>query len=157
MTTRTKIVSLVLLKKKLKRLRPRRIVFTNGCFDLLHYGHVAYLEAAKKRGDVLVVGLNTDASVRRLKGRGRPVTPQKERAAVLAALACVDYVTLFSDDTPLRLIEAVCPDVLVKGGDWKTSQIVGASCVTACGGRVLILPLVKGRSTTGLLKRIKNL
>ncbi len=157
MTTRAKIVSLAILKKRLRRSRGRRIVFTNGCFDLLHYGHVTALEAARKMGDVLVVGLNTDASVRRLKGRGRPVTPQKERAAILAALACVDYVILFSDDTPLRLIEAVCPDVLVKGGDWKTSQIVGASCVTSCGGRVLTIPLVKGRSTSGLLKRIKNL
>ena len=155
--THAKIVRLADLKKKLKRRRGRTVVFTNGCFDLLHYGHVRYLEAAKRKGDVLIVGLNTDASVRRLKGRGRPVTPQKERAAVLAALACVDYVTLFNEDTPLRLIRAVRPDVLVKGGDWKRSRIVGASDVASYGGRVLRIPLVKGRSTTGLLKRLKTL
>jgi len=153
----TKILRLADLKKRLRRLRGKSVVFTNGCFDILHYGHVKYLEAARKKGDVLVVGLNSDASVRRLKGKGRPVTPQRERGLILAALACVDYVTVFNEDTPLRLIKAVRPDVLVKGTDWKRSQIVGAPFVTSAGGRVLTIPLVKGRSTTGLLKRLKNL
>jgi len=152
-----KIVSLPDLLRRLKRHRGKVLVFTNGCFDILHYGHVKYLEAAKKKGDILIVGMNTDASVRRLKGPGRPVTPEKERAAILAALACVDYVTLFAEDTPLRLIEAVRPDVLVKGRDWKKTEIVGARFVSARGGRVLTVPLVKNRSTTGLLKRIKTL
>lgn len=152
-----KIVPTADLKKKLKRLRGKTVVFTNGCFDILHYGHVAYLQAARKKGDILVVGLNTDASVRRLKGPRRPVTPQRERAAVLAALACVDYVTFFGDDTPLRLIKAVRPDVLVKGADWKKKEIVGAPFVASCGGRVLTIPLVKGRSTTDLLKRLTSL
>ncbi len=152
-----KVIRLADLKKRLKRLRGKTVVFTNGCFDILHYGHVKYLQAAKKKGDVLIVGLNTDASVRRLKGRRRPVSPQRERAAVLAALACVDYVTLFREDTPLRLIKVVRPDVLVKGGDWKVARIVGAPTVSSYGGRVLTIPLIKGWSTTGLLKRIKTL
>jgi D-beta-D-heptose 7-phosphate kinase/D-beta-D-heptose 1-phosphate adenosyltransferase len=133
------------------RSRGESTVFTNGCFDLLHAGHVRYLNAAKNLGDRLVVGLNSDASVRRLKGPGRPVTPESERAEILAALAAVDAVVVFEDDTPLKLIEAVEPDVLVKGGDWALRDIVGREFVEARGGRVLTIPLVAGRSTSELI------
>ena len=135
----------------------KKIVFTNGCFDLLHAGHVRYLKEAKAVGDVLVVGLNRDASVRRLKGRGRPVTPEKERAEILSALASVDYLTFFSDETPLRLIKILRPDFLVKGGDWKKRGIVGGSFVESYGGQVRSLSYAKNRSTTRLLKKIKRL
>src|SRR3989338_5995776 len=122
---------LLLLKKK---HAGKKIVFTNGCFDILHLGHVRYLEKAKSLGDVLVVGLNSDASVRKLKGPGRPVNSVRDRAGVLKALKTVDYVTIFSDPTPLRLICKVRPDFLVKGGDWKTKDIVGADVVASYGG-----------------------
>jgi D-beta-D-heptose 7-phosphate kinase/D-beta-D-heptose 1-phosphate adenosyltransferase len=143
----------------LRALEPRRIrgecvVFTNGCFDLVHPGHVIYLEAARDRGDLLIVGLNSDASVRRLKGGGRPVFSQEERATVLAALRSVDYVCVFDEDTPLALIEAILPDVLVKGGDWRLAQIVGKEVVEAAGGRVMNLPFVEGQSTTAILEKI---
>jgi D-beta-D-heptose 7-phosphate kinase / D-beta-D-heptose 1-phosphate adenosyltransferase len=135
--------------------RPRGgvLVFTNGCFDLLHRGHVAYLYAARALGDALVVGLNTDASVRRLKGEGRPVVSEDDRAFVLAGLGCVDAVTLFDEDTPRALIAALLPDVLVKGGDYRRENVVGGEEVEAAGGRVEILPLVPGRSTTAILQR----
>jgi rfaE bifunctional protein nucleotidyltransferase chain/domain len=146
------------LKLRLETLRRRgkRIVFTNGCFDLIHPGHVRYLRAARKLGDVLVVGLNSDASVRRLKGPGRPLVPQADRAEVLAALEMVDYVTVFSEDTPQRVITQVQPDVLVKGGDWTRDRIVGADIVRACGGTVRALRFARGYSTSGLLKRIRK-
>jgi D-beta-D-heptose 7-phosphate kinase/D-beta-D-heptose 1-phosphate adenosyltransferase len=134
------------------------VVFTNGCFDLLHVGHVRYLQAARELGDALVVGVNSDASVRRLgKGHGRPVTPERERAEVLAALGCVDYVTIFGAPTPLALIRKVRPDVLVKGGDWPVERIVGREVVEARGGRVLSIPLVPGKSTTAILKKVRAL
>jgi D-beta-D-heptose 7-phosphate kinase/D-beta-D-heptose 1-phosphate adenosyltransferase len=132
----------------------RTVVFTNGCFDLLHLGHVRYLEAARKLGDVLVVGVNSDASVRRLKGPQRPLVGEKDRAQVLAALAAVDWVTIFSEDTPYELIAALRPDVLVKGGDWQVADIVGADLVRAYGGRVRSLPYLPGYSTTALVRRI---
>jgi D-beta-D-heptose 7-phosphate kinase/D-beta-D-heptose 1-phosphate adenosyltransferase len=138
------------------RSRGEPTVFTNGCFDLLHAGHVRYLNAARALGCHLVVGLNSDASVRRLKGSGRPVTPESERAEVLAALAAVDAVVLFGEDTPQRLIEAVDPDVLVKGGDWALCDIVGREFVEARGGRVLTLPVIPGRSTSALLARLSG-
>ena len=128
-----------------------RVVFTNGCFDLLHRGHVEYLAQAADKGDVLVVGLNTDTSVRRLKGEGRPVNDQKARALVLASLAFVDAVVLFNEDTPLELIKEVHPDVLVKGADYKLEEIVGHDLVTDYGGNVVTIPLVEGYSTTKLL------
>ena len=128
-----------------------RIVFTNGCFDILHRGHVEYLSKAADMGDVLVVGLNTDASVKRLKGEGRPVNDQEARAIVLASLSCVDAVALFDEDTPYELIKAVRPDVLVKGADYKPEEIVGYDIVTSYGGKVETVPLVEGYSTTGLL------
>ena len=138
--------------------RPRcgRIVFTNGCFDVLHRGHVEYLFAARALGDALVVGLNSDDSVRRLKGPGRPVNGEDDRAIVLAGLAAVDAVTLFGEDTPRALITALLPDVLVKGGDYTIDTIVGAAEVAAAGGEVRTIPLVPGRSTTALLARARE-
>jgi rfaE bifunctional protein nucleotidyltransferase chain/domain len=136
--------------------RGLKVVFTNGCFDLLHPGHVAYLEQARSLGNALIVAVNTDASVARLtKGPGRPVTPEADRARVLAALACVDRVVLFGEDTPLELITILQPDVLVKGGDYRLDEIVGREEVEARGGRVLALPFVPGYSTTQLLARIR--
>ncbi|HEX6941151.1 MAG TPA: D-glycero-beta-D-manno-heptose 1-phosphate adenylyltransferase [Longimicrobiales bacterium] len=138
------------------RPRDRTVVFTNGCFDLLHRGHIEYLFAARALGDALVLGLNTDASVRRLKGDGRPLNAQDDRAIVVAALACVDAVVLFDEDTPRDLIAALLPDVLVKGGDYRAEDVVGKAEVEAAGGRVVILPYLEGRSTTGLVKRIQG-
>lgn len=136
--------------------RPGRVVFTNGVFDLLHRGHVDYLFAARSLGDALVVGVNTDDSVRRLKGAGRPLNGQDDRAFVLGGLACVDAVTLFDEDTPHELIAALLPDVLVKGGDYRPEDVVGRAEVEAAGGRLVLIPFVKGRSTTGLVQRILN-
>jgi rfaE bifunctional protein nucleotidyltransferase chain/domain len=131
-----------------------RLVFTNGCFDLLHAGHVQYLERARRLGDGLMVGLNTDASVGRLKGPSRPVTPLAERAYVLGGLGCVDYVVAFDEETPAQLIAAVGPLVLCKGGDWPEDKIVGRDTVLARGGSVHSLDLVEGLSTTMLIERI---
>lgn len=136
--------------------KTKQVVFTNGCFDLLHVGHVRYLKEAKKQGDILVVGVNTDASVKRLKGPLRPIQIEQDRAEILAALECVDFVTLFDEDTPLNLIKALKPQVLVKGGDWKPEQIVGSDVVLATGGKVLSLNFVDGRSTTNIIKQIDN-
>jgi len=136
------------------RERGEKVVFTNGCFDLLHAGHVRYLNAARGMGDRLIVGLNSDDSVRRLKGPTRPVTPEGERAEILAALAAVDAVVVFGEDTPLDLVRVLLPDVLVKGGDWTPETIVGRAEVEAAGGEVISLPLLEGRSTTGLLARL---
>jgi rfaE bifunctional protein nucleotidyltransferase chain/domain len=137
-----------------ERSRGRTIVFTNGCFDILHYGHVKYLENARRKGDCLVVAVNSDASVKRLKGPGRPVNGQSCRAAVLAALESVDYVTVFNEETPLKLIMRLKPDVLVKGGDWKKNDIVGSSVVERRGGKVFSIRFEKGFSTTTLIKNI---
>lgn len=135
----------------------KRIVFTNGCFDLMHIGHTRYLQAAKALGDLLIVGVNSDASVGSLeKGADRPIVPDVQRAEVVAALGCVDFVTIFSEPDPGRLIAAVQPDVLVKGGDWPVEKIVGRDVVEARGGIVRTLPLVPGMSTTALLHRIRS-
>ncbi len=134
----------------------RSVVFTNGVFDILHAGHTTYLDAARALGDVLVLGLNTDESVRRLKGPERPITGELDRATVVAALRSVDHVVLFSDDTPLRLIEMILPDVLVKGGDYTRQTIVGADVVEAHGGRVVTIALVEGRSTTSIINRART-
>ncbi len=153
-----KIVSrdaLIIRRRQWKDNR-RRVVFTNGCFDLLHVGHVRLLEQARAEGDVLVVGLNSDASVRRLKGAGRPLVPQSDRAEVLAALACVDAVTLFEDDTPRELIATLLPDVLVKGGDWSPDKIVGRAEVEAAGGRVVVIPYFEGYSTSALIAKLAD-
>ena len=140
---------------RLAALRPgRRVVFTNGCFDILHPGHADLLARARAQGDLLVVGVNDDASVRRLKGSARPVNPVADRMFVLAALACTDLVTSFAEDTPLELIRELRPEVLVKGGDWSVERIVGREVVEAAGGRVLSLPLLPGYATTGLIERI---
>ena len=134
----------------------KKVVFTNGCFDLLHIGHVRYLQEAQALGDALVVGVNSDASVRRLKGPGRPLNPARERAEVLAALGCVDFVTIFAAATPLQLIRAIGPDVLVKGGDWPVDAIVGREVVEGRGGKVVAIPFVKNRSTTATIGKIRG-
>jgi rfaE bifunctional protein nucleotidyltransferase chain/domain len=138
------------------RAAGERIVFTNGCFDLLHYGHICYLAQARDLGERLVVGLNSSDSVRRLKGPRRPINDETTRAHALAAMQMVDAVVIFDDDTPVRLIEALVPNVLVKGGDWKPEQIVGAPIVLARGGRVLSLPFVEGYSTTLIEQKIRS-
>ena len=152
---KNKIINKTELATRLEQWRAQGlgIAFTNGCFDLLHRGHVEYLAKAADLGDVLVVGLNTDASVKRLKGEGRPVNDQEARALVLASLACVDAVVLFDEDTPLELIKKVRPDVLVKGADYKLEEIVGHDLVTGYGGNVVTIPLVEGYSTTGIISR----
>ena len=132
----------------------RRIVFTNGCFDLLHPGHIRLLEQARSLGDALVVGLNSDASVRRVKGESRPLIPELERAEVLAALAAVDFVVIFGDTTPREIIARLLPDVLVKGADWGADEIVGRAEVEGAGGKVVSIPLQPGYSTTRILQRI---
>jgi rfaE bifunctional protein nucleotidyltransferase chain/domain len=134
----------------------RRIVFTNGCFDLLHPGHIGSLEQARALGDVLIVGLNSDASVRQLKGAGRPVLPERERAEILAAFHCVDAVVIFDEPTPREVIARLLPDVLVKGGDWPGDQIVGREEVEASGGRVVSIPVISGYSTTAILRKIRE-
>jgi D-beta-D-heptose 7-phosphate kinase/D-beta-D-heptose 1-phosphate adenosyltransferase len=132
----------------------RKIVFTNGCFDLIHLGHVKYFQFAKKQGDILVVAVNTDDSIRRLKGPKRPVVNELDRVGVLEELESIDYLIRFDDDTPLKLIESIKPDVLVKGEDYSKSQVVGADFVESCGGRVALAPLVNGRSTSSVIQRI---
>jgi len=134
----------------------RRVVFTNGCFDLLHPGHIQTLEQARELGDVLIVGLNSDSSVRRLKGPGRPVLPEGERAEILASLSCVDAVVVFDELTPREVIARLLPDILVKGGDWPGDQIVGREEVEAAGGRVVAVPVVPGYSTTDILRKIRE-
>ena len=132
----------------------RRVVFTNGVFDILHRGHVEYLAKARAMGDLLVVGMNSDASVNRIKGPSRPVNHQEDRAVVLSALACVDCVVVFEEDTPLKIIELLVPDVLVKGADWRVEDIVGADVVIKNGGRVENIELTPGRSTTNVIDKI---
>ncbi|MHB1185226.1 MAG: D-glycero-beta-D-manno-heptose 1-phosphate adenylyltransferase [Desulfobulbia bacterium] len=154
-----KIVELEDLAELTARYRGvgRKVVFTNGCFDILHQGHVTYLEQARREGDCLVVGVNSDASVRALgKGDDRPVNHEQSRARILAALGCVDHVVIFAEETPHRLITTLMPEVLVKGGDWPVEKIVGATEVLAAGGRVLSIPLVENYSTTSLLKKIRS-
>jgi D-beta-D-heptose 7-phosphate kinase / D-beta-D-heptose 1-phosphate adenosyltransferase len=144
------------LLERFGRPRTDRLVFTNGCFDILHRGHVEYLFAARALGDALVVGVNTDASVRRLKGEGRPVVSLEDRLFVLAGLACVDAVTPFGEDTPRDLIAALLPDILVKGGDYEADAVVGGQEVRAAGGEVRILPFVGGRSTSGIIQQLRD-
>jgi D-beta-D-heptose 7-phosphate kinase/D-beta-D-heptose 1-phosphate adenosyltransferase len=154
----SKIKSLPALRKVVLGLKKKGkcIVFTNGCFDILHYGHVRYLERAKEKGDILIVGLNSDASVKRIKGKARPIVNQRDRAYVLGGLASVDYIVIFNQDTPLEIIRAIKPGVLVKGADWSTREIVGADFVSSYGGRVLTVRLAKGRSTTTIIKKIEQ-
>jgi len=135
----------------------RRVVFTNGCFDLLHPGHIETLEKARNLGDALVVGLNSNRSVRETKGAGRPIVPEWERAEVLAALECVDAVVIFDEPTPREIVAALLPDVLVKGGDWASDRIIGREEVEAAGGRVVSVPVLAGYSTSAMVERIRKL
>jgi D-glycero-beta-D-manno-heptose 1-phosphate adenylyltransferase len=140
-----------------QKVRGRKIVFTNGCFDILHHGHIDLLAQAASQGDILIVGINTDASVKRLKGLERPVNNESDRALQLAALLCVDAVCLFDEDTPLEMIKALRPDVLVKGGDYTKDKIVGAADVEKNGGEIVIIPFVEGYSTSNLISKIRSL
>lgn len=154
--TRAKIKSLAEIVQIRNRLRDqgKKVVFTNGCFDILHRGHIRYLKEARSKGDALIVALNTDRSVKASKGEGRPVVPEHERAEVLAALEFVDFVLLFDDPTPQLVIDAIVPDVLVKGADWGISEIVGRETVEKAGGVVENITLVKGSSTSGIISKI---
>ena len=138
------------------RKQNKKVVFTNGCFDLLHIGHVRYLEQAKSLGDILVVGINSDLSVQKLKGPTRPIQNENDRAEILASLKAVDHTVIFTEETPLRLIQQVKPDLLVKGGDWKPDQIVGSDFVMANGGQVKSLQFIEGRSTTSMIEKSKT-
>lgn len=140
----------------LEKVKGKKLVFTNGCFDILHRGHVSYLNSAREQGDFLIVGLNSDASVKRLKGEKRPINDEDDRKFVLENLKAVDFVEIFEEDTPLELIKAVCPNVLVKGGDWKPDQIVGSDFVMENGGEVKSLMFIDGKSTTGTIEKILN-
>jgi rfaE bifunctional protein nucleotidyltransferase chain/domain len=153
-----KILSTDELREERARLRGlgKQLVFTNGCFDILHVGHVRYLQRARELGDALLVAINSDASVRELKGAGRPVMNEGERAELLAALSAVDYVTIFDDISPRALIAEILPDVLVKGGDYNLDEIHGREEVEAAGGRVLSLPYIEGASTSSVIERIKR-
>ncbi|MGH9799739.1 MAG: D-glycero-beta-D-manno-heptose 1-phosphate adenylyltransferase [Blastocatellia bacterium] len=151
-----KILPLDQLRIERENLRKtgKKVVFTNGCFDLLHPGHVRYLQQARALGDALIVALNSDRSVRELKGDNRPILIEAERSEVMAALACVDFVTVFDEPTPREIISALLPDILVKGGDWGIDSIVGREEVEAAGGKVMSLAFVEGRSTTDIIERI---
>lgn len=152
------LISRETLKTVCKELKQngKKVVFTNGCFDILHIGHVTYLEKAARLGDILVIGLNSDASVSALKGPSRPVNKEADRAGVLSALKFADYVTVFDEDTPFELVSAIIPDVIVKGGDYTPETIVGADIVTQNGGEVAVIPLVEGKSTTNIIKKIND-
>lgn len=154
-----KIVDITELEKRVAqwRVKSNQIVFTNGCFDILHVGHLHTLQEAKKLGNKLIVAINSDESVKRLKGEERPINEEINRAALIAALEVVDLLVIFTDDTPLALIEAVRPDTLVKGGDWSINQIVGGDFVTKYGGRVASIPFKDGYSSTHLIEKIKSL
>ena len=151
-----KVVGLNKLKNITRGLRQKKktIAFTNGCFDILHYGHVKYLEKAQKKNRVLIVAVNSDASVRAIKGPKRPIVSEKERAHVLAALACVDYVTIFNEETPYNIIKALQPDSLIKGADWRRKKVVGEDIVKAQGGRVEFIKYLKQFSTTKMIRSI---
>ena len=146
----------VILRFGREKRNGRRVVFTNGCFDLLHPGHIRTLEQARELGDVLIVGLNSDRGVRQLKGEGRPVLPELERAEILASLECVDAVVIFDEPTPREVIARLLPDILVKGGDWAGDKIVGREEVEAAGGRVVSVPVVQGHSTSEILRKIRG-
>lgn len=155
---RQKIKKLGELKAILEKARERgeKIVFTNGCFDLLHVGHTRYLQKAKELGDILVVAVNSDSSLQQIKGDKRPINPQDERAEVLASLGCVDYVVIFDEPDPLKVITRLRPDILVKGGDWEKGEIIGGEEVESWGGTVCTIPVVEGVSTTMVIERIIN-
>jgi len=148
-----KLEELIQIRKKAKK-ENKKVIFTNGCFDLLHRGHIEYLKKAKKLGDILIVGLNSDSSVKKIKGEGRPIQGQADRAVILASLYFVDYVCIFNELTPLKLISKLIPDILVKGGDWKVKDIIGKDIVESHGGKVLNIKMVKGKSTRDLIQTI---
>ncbi len=157
--TKYKIIEDInLLKEKLReeKKQNKKIVFTNGCFDLIHKGHIILLQKAKSQGDLLVIAINSDDSIRKLKGKNRPIFPDYERAEILASFWMVDFVTIFSEETPYKIISELKPDVLVKGGDWKIAEVVGRDIVEANGGRVVIIPQVEGSSTSEIIGRIKK-
>ena len=137
-----------------RRHRGEKIAFTNGCFDILHVGHVRYLREARRKGDLLILALNSDVSVRAIKGEKRPLVPEAERAEVVASLEAVDYVTLFDQPTPLKLIEYLQPDLLIKGGDWREEAVVGREAVRSWGGKVLLIPVVEGASTSNIVEKV---
>lgn len=156
-STDCKIININKLQRIVAGLRgKKKIIFTNGCFDILHRGHIQYLKKAKQLGGILIVGLNSDTSVRRIKGRARPIFNQKDRARLLSSLTCVDYVVIFNQDTPLSLINALKPDVLIKGADWKGKKVVGADLVKSWKGKIKLIPYLKGYSTTSIISRIKQ-
>jgi D-beta-D-heptose 7-phosphate kinase/D-beta-D-heptose 1-phosphate adenosyltransferase len=158
MSAAEKVLNRNTLEEKVDSLRKagKRVVFTNGCFDLLHLGHVRYLQEARKQGDCLVVAVNSDSSVRQIKEPGRPIIPESQRAEVVAALGCVDWVTIFAESDPLVLIRLLKPDVLVKGTDWSEEEIIGAPEVREAGGQVLRIKLEPGISTSALIERIRS-
>ncbi len=154
-----KILDRKTLLEKLNKLRKenKKIAFTNGCFDILHVGHVRYLREAKNTADVLVLALNSDSSVQSIKGEKRPLVPEEERAEILAALEFIDFVTIFPELTPLELINYLKPDILIKGGDWSEDEVVGGDNVKKWGGRVILIPFVEGKSTTNIVEKIKKI
>lgn len=155
MDNSAKITAACDIEHKLAALRTgKKVVFTNGCFDILHKGHVDYLQKARALGDFLCLGLNSDVSVKAIKGEKRPIVPQNERAFVLAGLACVDFVVLFDEPDPYNLIKLVKPDILVKGADWSKDKIIGADLVESYGGRVELMPLVEGKSSTNIIETV---
>ncbi len=155
MSKLTRLDELTEIAKRIKK-EGKRIVFTNGCFDLLHLGHIRYLKEARRLGDILIVGLNSDNSVRSLKGKDRPLVKEKDRAEILSALEAVDYIVIFDELTPKNLIDKIIPNVLAKGGDWKKEEVVGRDTVEAHGGEVVIIPEVKGYSTSALISKIQK-
>lgn len=158
MKRRNKILALSTLKKNIASLRRqgKSIAFTNGCFDILHYGHVSYLQSVKKNNRILIIGLNSDSSIRKIKGPQRPIIAEKQRAYVLAALECIDFVSIFKEETPLKLIQAIRPDVLIKGADWKGKGVVGGDFVKSYGGKVEYVEYISQFSTTKIIESIKK-
>ncbi|MCK5214946.1 MAG: D-glycero-beta-D-manno-heptose 1-phosphate adenylyltransferase [Candidatus Omnitrophica bacterium] len=156
--SRRKVVTLSTLKRKLPALRKsgKEIAFTNGCFDIIHYGHVCYLQKAKKNERVLIIGLNSDISIRKIKGPSRPINKQNHRAGVLAALSCVDYIVLFDESTPYHLIKSVKPDVMIKGSDWKGKDVAGSDIVQGYGGNLELISFVPNCSTTKIIEKIRK-
>jgi len=151
-----KILKLTTLKRKISQLRKegKTIAWTNGCFDILHLGHVSYLQAAKKKDRVLIIGLNSDKSVRKIKGAKRPIVPEDERAGVLAALSCIDYITLFDDATPQKVIEILKPDILIKGADWKGKAVAGSDVIKSYGGKIEYIKFIDRCSSTNIIEKI---
>lgn len=158
MTTKNKIVRINSLRNKVRKLRRqgKKVVLTNGCFDLLHFGHVSYLEKIKKTGLILVVAINSDNSVKRIKGKGRPIQAEQARARTIATIECVDYVVIFDEDNPLRVIQKLEPDLLVKGSDWKKDEVVGKDFVKTYGGKVHLVDYIPGFSTTNIIQKIEE-